>query len=80
MTTKLTLKVQKSTIEKAKNYAKNTGRSLSEIVEKYLENIVENREELPVSSKLKKIIGAVNLPKDFDEKKELNSYYEQKHL
>jgi len=39
MTTKLTLTLQKSTIEKAKSYAKQTGRSLSELVEKYLETI-----------------------------------------
>jgi len=39
MTTKLTLTLQKSTIEKAKSYEKQTGRSLSELVEKYLETI-----------------------------------------
>ncbi|MEO8762624.1 MAG: DUF6364 family protein, partial [Bacteroidia bacterium] len=31
MTTKLTLTVEKSVIEKAKSYASNTGRSLSEL-------------------------------------------------
>ena len=41
MTTKLTLTVEKSIIERAKVYAKNTGRSLSEIIEKYLETITE---------------------------------------
>lgn len=49
MTTKLTLTVEKTTIEKAKNYAKNTGRSLSEMVEKYLESIVEIDEKRVVS-------------------------------
>ncbi len=80
MTTKLTLTVEKSIIERAKVYAKNTGRSLSEIIEKYLESITEEDGNQKTSSKLKKIIGAVSLPKDFDEEKELASYFEKKHL
>ena len=80
MTTKLTLTVEKSIIERAKVYAKNTGRSLSEIIEKYLETITEEESDQKTSPKLKKIIGAVKLPKDFDEDKELTSYFERKHL
>lgn len=80
MATKLTLTVDKSVIEKAKAYAKKTGRSLSEIIESYLESIVEADKTQPVSAKLKSIVGAIKLPKDFDEEKELRSYYEKKHL
>lgn len=80
MTTKLTLTVEKTTIEKAKIYAKNTGRSLSELVEKYLENITEVDDNITVSPKLKNLIGVVNLPTDFDEKEELANYLENKHL
>ena len=80
MTTKLTLTVEKSIIERAKVYAKSTGRSLSDIIEKYLETITEEASDQKVSPKLKKIIGAVKLPKDFDEDKELASYFEKKHL
>ena len=80
MTTKLTLTVEKSIIEKAKSYAKNTGRSLSELIENYLESITQDNGNEKVSPKLRKIIGAVKLPKNFDEEKELRSYYENKHL
>lgn len=80
MTTKLTLTVEKSIIESAKIYAKNTGRSLSELVENYLETLTEDNANQKISPKLKKIIGAVSLPKDFDEEKELRSYVENKHL
>jgi formiminotetrahydrofolate cyclodeaminase len=80
MTTKLTLTVEKAIIERAKIYAKNTGRSLSELVEKYLETITEDNDNQKISPKLKKIIGAVTLPKDFDEEKELRSSLEKKHL
>jgi hypothetical protein len=44
MTTKLTLTVEKSVIEKAKFYAKETGRSLSEIVEDYLVTITSEED------------------------------------
>lgn len=80
MTTKLTLTVEKEVIDRAKSYAKDTGRSLSELIENYLDKITQERTEQKVSTKLKKLIGAVKLPQDFDEKKELRSYYEKKHL
>ncbi len=80
MTTKLTLTVEKSIIERAKNYAKNTGRSLSELIETYLETITEDNSTQETSPKLKKIVGAVKLPKNFNEEKELRSYLEKKHV
>ncbi len=81
MTTKLTLTIEKNVIEKAKTYAKETGRSLSEMIESYLENLVdENNTKEKISPRLKKIVGVVTLPKDFDEKKELRKYFENKHL
>lgn len=81
MTTKLTLTVEESTIKKAKSYAKHTGRSLSELIENYLETLTETHHEKDkLSPKLKKIAGVVKLPADFDEKRELNAYFENKHL
>ena len=80
MTTKLTLTVEKSIIERAKSYAKNTGRSLSELVENYLETITRDHNESQLSPKLKKIVGVVSLPQDFDEETELRSAMEKKHL
>ena len=81
MSTKLTLTVEKDIIERAKIYAKKTGRSLSELIESYLSNIIKENSSLQeISPKLKKIVGVVNLPNDFDEDLELRSYYEKKHL
>jgi len=82
MTTKLTLTVEEDIIKKAKSYAKQTGRSLSELIETYLEMLTEEHtgEKLQISPKLKKLAGSVKLPIDFDEKKELAAYFEQKHL
>ena len=81
MTTKLTLTVEESVIKKAKLYAKHTGRSLSDLVENYLDNLTEEKaDNEQVSPKLKKIIGAVKLPADFDEDKLLREYFEKKHF
>jgi len=80
MTTKLTLTLEKTIIERAKSYAKKTGRSLSELIESYLENITEENYNSELSPKLKKLIGSVKLPKDFDEEKELRAAMEKKHL
>ena len=81
MTTKLTLTVEKTIIEKAKSYAKETGRSLSELIESYLESITkENWDDKQISPRLRKIVGSVKLPKNFDEEKELYNYLEKKHL
>lgn len=44
MTTKLTLSVDKVVIEKAKRYAQSQNKSLSEIVEHYLEYLTEEQE------------------------------------
>lgn len=80
MRTKLTLTVEESVIKKAKSYAKHTGRSLSELIENYLETLTEENKDEDISSKLKKIAGVVKLPGDFDEKAELRAYMENKHL
>lgn len=80
MATKLTLTVEKSIIEKAKAYARKTGRSLSELIQSYLENITEEDDQSAMSPKLKKLVGSVKLPKDFDEEKELRTAIEKKHL
>jgi hypothetical protein len=81
MTSKLTLTVEKSVIEKAKSYAKKTGQSLSELIDKSLDTITsEENGDKELSPRIKKIVGAVTLPNDFNEEKELSSYFEKKHL
>jgi len=82
MTNKLTLSVDKEVIEHAKNYAKDNGRSLSQIVESYLKSLTEKRQENTTSQyspKLKRLIGAVKLPENFNEEAEKRAYLENKN-
>lgn len=86
MNTKLTLSLEKEIIEKAKIYAKGTGRSLSEMVENYFRSLVEksnknndNDEYEDIHPSVKKLIGRITLPDDFDIKKAKEEYYKEKY-
>lgn len=79
MQTKLTLSIDKQIIEKAKEFARRSNRSLSDIIETYLEKITE-RELEDVDNELSKLIGVIKLPQDFDEKKEIRRILTEKHL
>ncbi|MFM9055332.1 MAG: DUF6364 family protein [Bacteroidota bacterium] len=80
MLTKLTLSIDEAVIARAKVYARKNGRSLSELIQHYLESITSEKNEAELSAKLSRLLGAVKLPKDFDEKKELRTILEKKHL
>jgi len=78
---KLTLSIEKRLIEKSKVFARETGRSLSELVSVYLESLVSDEKGKRTSSKkLDKLIGSLQAPQDFDEKKELEDYFGKKYL
>jgi hypothetical protein len=80
MNTKLTLSLDKTVIDKAKSYAKNTGRSLSELVENYFENLTSNsQDDQDIHPKVKKLIGRITLPADFDEEKVKEEHYREKY-
>ncbi len=72
MTTKLTLTIDDAVIAIAKKYAKQKGKSLSDIVENYLMSLTskENKEE-SISPRILKLMGMIELPDNFDYKKEL---------
>lgn len=77
MDAKLTLKLDKNVIEKAKIYAAEHKHSLSFMVENYLKAVTsmekkETNKEIKISEFVKSIgIDGVNLPEDFDYKKEI---------
>lgn len=80
MTTKLTLTVEKDVIELAKVYANKKGRSLSDLIESYLKTLVQkDNNKKPLSPNVKKLLGAVKVPKGFDYKKELEKTLNEKY-
>ena len=85
MNTKLTLTIEKTIIERAKEYAKEKGRSLSDIIENYLKAITR---EQPISENtippiVKSLKGSFKAPEDFNYQDELtkgllNKYHNEK--
>jgi hypothetical protein len=81
MTTKLTLTMEAEVIKMAKIYAKKKGQSLSDLIENYLKSISSSEEkENGLSPKIKKLMGSVKLPDDFDYKKTMKEAINKKHL
>lgn len=86
MNTKLTLSLDKEVIEKAKIYAKCTGRSISQMVENYFKSLVEKPNKKndsikddEIDTRLKKLVGIIQLPPDFDIKKAKEEYFKEKY-
>lgn len=84
MNTKLTLTIEKEVIKKAKKYAKDKNRSLSDIIENYLK-ILTKEEQKEKTKKLNPVVqslkGSFKMPeKDMDYKKELRDRLEKKYL
>lgn len=80
MTSKLTLSIKKEVIDSAKNYAQETGRSLSELVENYLKVLAHNDlQTTKLSPRMERLRGSVKLPDNFDYKSELGSEIVNKH-
>ncbi|MBB4118111.1 type 1 glutamine amidotransferase [Mesonia hippocampi] len=83
MNTKLTLTIERDIIERAKSYAKDKNRSLSDIIENYLKTLIE-KEQKNEDQKLNPIVeslkGSFKMPKNMDYKKELKNRLEEKYL
>lgn len=79
MNTKLTLTLEKSTIEKAKRYAHQSGRSLSDLVESYLEKVVSSDALEEVPHEFKDLFGSVDLSSYNDDKQMIRAILNEKH-
>ena len=80
MTTKITLTIDDSVIAIAKKYAKQNGKSLSDIVENYLMSLSsKDKTEENISPSILKLMGSIELPDNFDYKKELTKGLAKKY-
>lgn len=79
MDTKLTLKLNKSIIDKAKEYAKEKNTSLSKIIENYLLALTDvGNKEIEISPLVESLIGVIS-PDDEDYKKDYSNYLSEKY-
>lgn len=84
MDAKLTLKLDRVTIEKAKEYAAAQDRSLSNLIESFLKSIVTQEqsdkiEDIEITPFVRSMAKGTLLPNDLDYKKEYKEHLLQKH-
>jgi len=82
MDTKLTLKLDQEIIKRAKKYAADQKTSLSRIIENYLNSLTSNepaKNEIEISDFVKSLSTDLNIPEDFDYKKDIGDHRERKH-
>lgn len=82
MKTKLTLMLNDEVITRAKEYARNHKISLSKMIEAYLESLTSQERGTNNSEKnplVESLSGVIDLPSDFDYKKEYRDFLEEKY-
>jgi hypothetical protein len=82
MNTKLTLTIEKEVIEIAKEYAKEKGQSLSEMVENYFKLVTVSRrkiEKKQLSPKVRKLRGIIKTDEDLNYKQLLTEELSKKY-
>ncbi len=84
MDAKLTLKLDKLVIDKAKAYAASHKRCLSRMIESYLKSLVDRDvaeldDDIEVSPFIKSMATGVNVPAEFDDKREYGDYLSEKY-
>ncbi len=84
MDAKLTLKLDKLVIDKAKEYASSHKKSLSRMIEAYLKSLIdkdskESDDNFEISPFVKSMQTGVKIPADFDYKKAYTDYLMEKY-
>lgn len=82
MNTKLTLKLNKRVIERAKKYAQKNNQSLSIIVENYFKTISdkENKNDIEISPNVLELSGIIKLSENLNLKEIYGKHLNKKYL
>jgi hypothetical protein len=80
MNSKLTLKLNSIVIARAKKYAKKHNTSLSRMIESYLDSVTkEDNSGIEITPLIKSLSGVIELPADYDNRKDYTDYLDQKY-
>jgi hypothetical protein len=80
METKLTLRLSKTVIEKAKEYAHDHNISLSRMVETYLDSMTVQKTGLPeITPLVESLSGVIQYSEDMDYRKDYATFLNEKH-
>jgi len=79
MDSKLTLKLNESVIQRAKQYAKENNISLSRMIESYLQAVtLKKRNNVKISPLVKSLTGVIEL-ENYDYRKDYTDFLSQKY-
>jgi hypothetical protein len=80
MNTKLTISLDENVIDRAKNYAQSHQISLSRMIESYLDLVTkEGSERIAITPLVESLSGVIELPENYDSKKEYSGYIIEKY-
>ncbi|MGD2034825.1 MAG: DUF6364 family protein [Bacteroidales bacterium] len=84
MDSKLTLKLDKFVIDKAKKYASSHKKSLSRMIESYLKSLFDkdspdSKDDIEISPFVKSMQTGTKVPADLDHKKAYGNYLAEKY-
>lgn len=81
METKLTLRLNKGVIDRAKNYAHSHDVSLSKMIELYLDSITVDKKTTTsdITPLVKSLSGVIHLDQDYDFKKDYAKFLTEKY-
>lgn len=79
METKLTLKLNKNVIDRAKLFASQNKTSLSKMIESYLDALTSESRRSSISPTVESLIGIVELPFGFNYKDEIPDFLSEKY-
>ena len=80
MNTKLTISLDEGVIDRAKNYAQSHRISLSRMIESYLDLVTkQGSERMAITPLVESLSGVIELPENYDSKKEYSDHIIQKY-
>ncbi len=81
MTTKLTLSINEKTVQRAKRISRKRGKSISKMVEEYLNSIPEKEEDVSPFEKIRdRLKGKTTIPENIDYKEFIRESRYQDYL
>ena len=79
----MTLRIKEDVIVRAKKYARSHRTSLSKMIEAYLDSITKQKEtanmKQTITPLVESLIGVIDLPAEFDHKKDYRDYIINKY-
>ena len=80
MNTKLTLRLNSNVIQRAKNWAQKNKTSLSKMIESYLNSVTRQKsEDIEITPLIESLSGIIELPENYDHRKEYYDHISEKY-